>query len=203
VLRWSSPQRDRQAHDWRTCGLEPNSKACEISRNAGHQIWQGFAEDALFVIPEDRKFDVIHLGQTIEHLGDPLTVVRRLRTLLKVGGKMVLSTPNLNSTQIDLFGPTWSHWHPPYHRFLFSPKSMRLLGELADLKVSHIRSYSHPYWTSMSVQLNRLGVAAAVPHTIEFSRDIVTEASTISFWSRLLWNWRGKGDYLVAVYQKR
>ena len=189
--------------DWKTCGLEPNSKAAEVSRQAGHQIWQGFAEDALFVVPPDRKFDVIHLGQTIEHLGDPLTVVRRLRSLLKVGGQMVLSTPNLDSKQIDLFGPTWSHWHPPYHRFLFSPKSLRLMAELAGLSVVHIRSYSHPYWTSMSVQLNRMGVAAAVPHTVTFDEDVVNEAMTIGFWSGILWNWRNKGDYLVAVFQKR
>ena len=110
--------------DWQTCGLEPNSKAAEVARKAGHQIWQGFAEDALFVVPPEMSFDVIHLGQTIEHLGDPLTVIRRLRSLLKVGGRIILSTPNLNSRQIDLFGPTWSHWHPPYHRFLFSPKSL-------------------------------------------------------------------------------
>jgi len=189
--------------DWKTCGLEPNSKAAEVARKAGHEVWQGFAEDALFVVPPEMTFDVIHLGQTIEHLGDPLTVIRRLRSLLKIGGRIILSTPNLNSRQIDLFGPTWSHWHPPYHRFLFSPKSLRLLAKKADLDVRGIRSYSHPYWTSMSVQLNRMGVAAAVPHTVHFSEDVISEAMSLSFWSRWLWDWRGKGDYLVAVFQKR
>ena len=55
----------------------------------------------------------------------------------------------------------------------------------------------------MSVQLNRMGVAAAVPHTVHFSEDVISEAMSLSFFSRWLWDWRGKGDYLVAVYQKR
>ncbi len=189
--------------DWKTYGLEPNSKAAELARREGHQVWQGFAEDATFVVPQDMSFDVIHLGQTIEHLGDPLTVVRRLRGLLKPGGRMVLSTPNLNSKQIDLFGPTWSHWHPPYHRFLFSPKSLKMMAKLADMELVRTRSYSHPYWTCMSVQLNKMGVGAAVPHTVNFSDEVVNEALSLTFWSKWLWDWRGRGDYLVTVFRKR
>ena len=166
-------------------------------------MWLGFAEDATYVVPPEMSFDVIHLGQTIEHLSDPLMVVRRLRGLLKAGGRIVLSTPNLWSKQIDLFGPTWSHWHPPYHRFLFSPKSLRTMAHLADMDFVRIRSYSHPYWTCMSVQLNRMGVGAAVPHTVNFSDDVVREAQSLTFWSKRLWDWRGKGDYVVAVFRKR
>ena len=189
--------------DWHTCGLEPNAKAVALSQAAGHQVWQGFAEDCAYVIPDGMSFDIIHLGQTIEHLGDPLMVVRRLRGLLKPGGLMVLSTPNLDSKQIDLFGPTWSHWHPPYHRFLFSRKSLGRLAELAEFDMIRCRSYSHPYWTCMSVQLNKLGVGAAVPHTVEFPKEIVEVGQSLTFWSKLLWDWRGKGDYLLAVFRKR
>jgi len=189
--------------DWKTYGLEPNSKAAEQAWAKGHSVWLGFAEDATYVVPPEMSFDVIHLGQTIEHVGDPLMVVRRLRGLLKPGGRIVLSTPNLWSKQIDLFGPTWSHWHPPYHRFLFSPKSLRMMAHLADMDFVRIRSYSHPYWTCMSVKLNRMGVGAAVPHTVNFSDDVVREAMSLTFWSKRLWDWRGKGDYVVAVFRKR
>ena len=159
--------------DWKTYSLEQNSKPAELSRREGHPVWQGFAEDATWVIPLEMSFDVIHLGQTIEHLGDPLTVVRRLRGLLKPGGRIVLSTPNLHSWQLYLFAPTWSQWQPPYHRFLFSPKSLKTMAKLADMDLIRLRSYSHPYWTCMSVQLNRLGCGAAVPHTISFPDDSV------------------------------
>ena len=189
--------------DWRTFGLEANGKAVEAARSQGHQVWQGFAEDATFLIPEEKFFDVIHLGQTLEHFIDPLTVIRRLRALLKPGGRMVLSTPNLWSQQVKLFGPTWAHWHPPYHRHIFSRKSLSILAKLCDLDMLAVHSYSHIYWTCLSVQLNRIGCGGAVPHTIDFPQEIVCVAASLTLWSKLLWDWRGRGDYLVTVFRKR
>jgi glycosyltransferase involved in cell wall biosynthesis/2-polyprenyl-3-methyl-5-hydroxy-6-metoxy-1,4-benzoquinol methylase len=189
--------------DWQTYGLEANAKAVEAARAQGHQVWQGFAEDAAFVIPEDMFFDVIYLGQTLEHFIDPLTVIRRLRALLKPGGRMVLSTPNLGSQQVKIFGPTWAHWHPPYHRHIFSRKSLAILARQCDLEMLGIESYSHIYWTCMSVQLNRIGCGGAVPHTVDFPDDIVRIAASLTLWSKLLWDWRGRGDYLVTVFRKR
>jgi glycosyltransferase involved in cell wall biosynthesis/2-polyprenyl-3-methyl-5-hydroxy-6-metoxy-1,4-benzoquinol methylase len=189
--------------DWRTFGLEANGKAVEAARSLGHQIWQGFAEDATFVIPEDMFFDVIHLGQTLEHFVDPLTVIRRLRALLKPGGRMVLSTPNLWSQQVKLFGPTWAHWHPPYHRHIFSRKSLAILARRCDMEMLGVRSYSHIYWTCLSVQLNRIGCGGAVPHTVDFPDEIVRVAASLTLWSKLFWDWRGRGDYLVTLFRKR
>jgi glycosyltransferase involved in cell wall biosynthesis/SAM-dependent methyltransferase len=189
--------------DWKTFGLEANAKAVDAARRQGHQVWQGFAEDATFVIPEDLFFDVVHLGQTLEHFIDPLTVIRRLRAVLKPGGRMILSTPNLHSQQVKLFGPTWAHWHPPYHRHIFSRKSLGILARQSDLEMIDVRSYSHIYWTCMSVQLNRIGCGGAVPHTIDFAADVVRVASNLTLWSKLLWDWRSRGDYLVAVFRKR
>lgn len=187
---------------WRGHGLEPNAKAVEVARGKGHRVWRGFAEDAPFVIPESLAFDVIYLGQTIEHLLDPVLVVRRLAGMLAPGGLIVMSTPNLNAKQIELFGPTWAHWHVPYHRHIFSKKSLRALGKLAGLEMVSSRTYSHPYWTCLSVQLNKLGLAAVVPHAVDFGPEITTPAAQITGWSKTLWDWRGKGDYLFVAFRK-
>jgi glycosyltransferase involved in cell wall biosynthesis/SAM-dependent methyltransferase len=192
----------KQRTDWITCGLEPNANAAAVAQAKGHRVWQGFAEDAVYVVPEGVQFDVIYLGQTIEHLLDPLTVVRRLRTLLKPGGRLVVSTPNLRARQIKQFGPTWAHWHVPYHRHIFSDKSMRLLARLSEFDIERLRHYSHPYWTCISVALNRLGLAAAVPHAVPFGHDIVQPALNLTAWSKYLWDWRGQGDYIFAVLRR-
>jgi SAM-dependent methyltransferase len=154
------------------------------------------------VIPPPRAFDILFLGQTIEHLDDPLAVLRRLVNLLAPGGVLVLSTPNLDSRQIDLFGPTWSHWHPPYHRTLFSRKSLELLGRGAGLEMARCRSHSHPYWSGLSLRLHAMGLGAAVPHGLEIPAELKPAALGLAAWSRWNWDWRGGGDYLFAVFRR-
>ena len=193
----------RKQTKWQTCGIEPNPAAVEVARQKGHQVWQSGAEDAAYVVPAGQQFEIIYLGQTIEHFDDPLRVVRCLATMLAPGGVMVLSTPNLDSRQVDFFGPTWAHWHVPYHRVLFGRRSLRRLGELACLKQVRCRSHSHSYWTAYSVQLNQLGVAGAVSHMWQPPEEVLRVARSIAAWSRLLWNWRGRGDYLVAVFERK
>ncbi len=187
---------------WRLCGLELNARAVDVARGKGHQVWQGGAGDAPYVIDADQRFDVIFLGQTIEHLNEPMTAVRRLATLLRPGGILILTTPNLDSAQIELFGPTWSHWHMPYHRYLFSEKSLGLLGEGAALRMVRCFTRCHPYWTALTLKLNELGLGGSVSHNVDIDRRLALKAMYLNVWAKLWWNWRGKGDYLVAAFQK-
>ena len=184
---------------WQVFGLEANAKAVQVARDKGHRVWQASAEDAPFVVPEEQSFDLIFLGQTMEHLDDPLAALNRLRPLLAPGGAIVVTVPNLDSKQVEFFGPTWAHWHMPYHRTLLSRRALRRLAQLAGMKVDRLRTRTHPYWTTMSVQLNRLGLGAVVPHTAYFSNVMAMHGTRLTGWCRLLWDWRGRGDYLFAV----
>jgi SAM-dependent methyltransferase len=189
--------------DWMLSGVEPNPKAAAVARAKGHTVWQAGAEDVMAVVPGGSRFDLIFLSQVIEHVQDPLGVVRRLKELLRPEGMLVLSTPNLDAKQIELFGPTWAHWHLPYHRALFSRQAMRKLAEQAGMRLARLRTYSHPYWTCLSFYLNRLGLGGAVPHTAEIPPDVARAAASFTAWSKVLWDWRGKGDYLVAALTPR
>ena len=184
---------------WKLFGLEANATAASAAQARGHHIWQATAEDAALVIPQGVAFDVIFLGQTIEHLEDPLIALNRLRLMLAPGGVIVVGTPNLDSKQVELFGPTWAHWHMPYHRTIVSRKALRRMARLAGMKVERLRTRTHPYWTTMSVQLNRLGLGAVVPHSALFPNVIAMHGTRLSGWCRLLWDWRGRGDYMIAV----
>jgi len=194
----------KQRTDWITCGLEPNARAVQVATGKGHQVWQAGAEDAPFVVPQGKLFDVIFLGQTVEHLEHPPTVIRRLRDLLAPGGVIVLSTPNLDSKQIELFGPTWAHWHLPYHRTLFNRNSLGRLAKCAAMRLVQSRTYSHPYWSALSLQLNEIGLGGAVPHGQKTLEDrFIRPAQKLAAWSALLWDWRGKGDYIYATLARQ
>jgi ADP-heptose:LPS heptosyltransferase/glycosyltransferase involved in cell wall biosynthesis len=188
---------------WQLSGLEANANAVKVAREKGHPIWESTAEDAALIVPETTSFDLIFLGQTMEHLDDPLAAINRLKPLLAPGGAFVISVPNLNSKQVELFGPTWAHWHMPYHRTLLTPRALRRLAKLAGLRVERLRTRTHPYWTTMSVQLNRLGLGAVVPHTAYFSNVMAMHGTRLTGWCRLLWDWQGRGDYMVAILRSR
>ncbi|MBI2971124.1 MAG: class I SAM-dependent methyltransferase [Candidatus Aenigmarchaeota archaeon] len=46
-------------------------------------------------LPFREKFDIILLGGVVEHLKDPVTAVRRLKTCLKKDGMFIITVPNV------------------------------------------------------------------------------------------------------------
>lgn len=180
---------------WTSFGLEPNILAAKIASEKGHPVWCGRAENADSLIPQGQQFDIIYMGQSIEHVIDPVKVLRHLRRLLAPGGLLVVSTPNLDSREIDWFGPTWAHWHAPYHRYIFSKKGLHALARQVGLLPLYFRTFSHPYWTTMSLAQNWLGLGGSASHTINFDPLLTNTAQKINFWKKIIWNRLDKGDY--------
>ena len=179
-------------------GSEANAKAVEVARSKGHNVFQATAEDAALIVPQDMNFDIIFLGQTMEHLDDPLIALNRLRLLLSPDGKIVVSVPNLDSKQVEFFGPTWAHWHMPYHRTLLSRQGLRRLARLAGMRFERLRTRT-PLLDDDVRAAHRLGLGAVVPHTAHFPNVIAMHGTRLTGWCRLLWGWRGRGDYMLAV----
>jgi ADP-heptose:LPS heptosyltransferase/glycosyltransferase involved in cell wall biosynthesis len=184
---------------WKLFGIESNAAAIEVARSKDYQVWHAAAEDAAVTIPEGNSFHVVFLGRAMEHWDDPLVGLNRLKLLLAPGGAIVIAVPNLDSKQVELFGPTWAHWNVPYHRTLLSRRALGRLAAMAGMRVERLCTRTHPYWTTMSVQLNRLGLGGVVPLGAEFPNDIAMHGTRLTGWSRLLWDWRGRGDFMTAV----
>jgi glycosyltransferase involved in cell wall biosynthesis/SAM-dependent methyltransferase len=184
---------------WISYGLEPNSLAVKIATEKGHRVWCGRAENADFQIPHEQQFDVIYMGQSIEHVNDPVHVLAHLRRFLSPDGVLVVSTPNLDSQEIDWFGPTWAHWHPPYHRYVFSKKGLHALAKQVGLLPLYFRTFSNPNWTAMSLAHNWMGLGGSASHAVTFDPAIAKKAHRINFWKEVIWNRLDKGDYCFFV----
>ena len=78
---------------------------------------------------------------------------------------------------------------------------LRRMATLADMRVVRYRTRTLPYPTCVSVQLNRLGLGATVPDTARFPNDVASRGVRLTGWSRLLWDWRGRGDFMFAVLE--
>jgi glycosyltransferase involved in cell wall biosynthesis/SAM-dependent methyltransferase len=184
---------------WTLSGTETNPDAARIARSKGFTVWETSAQDAPLVIPAEELFDVIYVAGLLEHLPDPLLVLRRLRQILAPGGRIVIDTPNLDSKTLDVFGPTWSQWQMPYHRTLVGRRGLRELARRASFRIDRLRTRTHPAAVVKSVQQNDLGLAATVPDTAEFPADVASRGVLLAGWARTLWDWRGRGDTIYAV----
>ncbi len=118
----------RRLHpNWHLYGFDNNEAACEHTRAKGFEVWDGNFMDV--DLPKE-YFDIIHLGHVIEHIEDPRKALIKIHNLLKLGGEIIIITPNFDSLAARVFGSYWFALDSPRHLFLFSPKTIsRLLSE--------------------------------------------------------------------------
>jgi 2-polyprenyl-3-methyl-5-hydroxy-6-metoxy-1,4-benzoquinol methylase len=110
-------------------------------------VFSGFLEDS--GLPQG-SFDYIYMGDVIEHVSDPLALMRQVKGLLKPEGKIIVLTPNLDCLWSKMtfklfrwFGIPWSSLTPPHHLFQFSTSNLDRLISKTGLTISS-RSYAHP-----------------------------------------------------------
>ena len=133
-------------HQSRGCevyGVEADENVRRIAEQYGFDVRVGlFDADAY---PRE-FFDYVTLDQVIEHMVDPLTVMRGVAKALKPGGVAVVSTPNSGGWGARVFGRKWINWHVPYHLQHFTRRSMALLAAKAGLSVTGARTLTHSDW---------------------------------------------------------
>ncbi len=112
---------------WEVAGIEPNPKAAEYTRNElGVEIYQQRFADA--PLPNN-QFDVITMWNVLEHLDFPSQDLRRAMEILRPGGWLVFSIPNLESLDARLFGHAWIGWDLPRHLYLFPGSQLKAVLE--------------------------------------------------------------------------
>jgi SAM-dependent methyltransferase len=75
------------------CGIETSSFAVQKCRDQGLDVIEGQISADGF---GGRKFDVITLFEVIEHLSDPMSVIKQAALLLKPGGVIHVQTGNVD-----------------------------------------------------------------------------------------------------------
>lgn len=80
----------------------------DISLNAVHNARQLFAVNVECIdfmkFQPDAKYDIICMGDVIEHIADPKTAIRRAGGMLEPGGLLWISTPNFDGAYSKYFG---------------------------------------------------------------------------------------------------
>jgi len=85
-------------------------------------------------VPSD-AFDAVTLNHVIEHVTDPVALLRETKRILKPDGRLIIVTPNSKSLGHRKFKMAWVNLDPPRHLQIFSPDSLRECARLSGLRV--------------------------------------------------------------------
>ncbi len=113
---------------WRVEGTDFSAEAARLAstRLGGITVRVGSIEELDL---EHEQFDLITLWDVLEHLYNPLDALRRIHSLLKPGGLLIISVPNFASLESRLLGRSWGHLDVPRHLTHFTSDSLAKMLE--------------------------------------------------------------------------
>jgi SAM-dependent methyltransferase len=123
-----------------SAGFEPFG--VELSEYSAKIAGDKFGEQAIFngvleKSPFGRKsFDVVTMFDLLEHVRDPMSVLKKTSELLKDDGIVAIMTPDTDSLTHRLMGKKWTHYKIE-HLFYFNRKSIRELAGRCGFSVVH------------------------------------------------------------------
>jgi SAM-dependent methyltransferase len=122
----------------RVAGVEINDSCREWAASALHlDVRRDLNEFG------DERFDVITFQDTLEHLTDPLGMLRTCAGHLTPGGVIFLQLPNRLSRMARDAGRRWNWYSAPDHLMHMSPRSVTVAAGLSGLRVGSLRTVDH------------------------------------------------------------
>ena len=124
--------------------VDIDDASIEVARSRGLDGFVGRFED----YETDERFDLILMLNLIEHVADPMALLRRARELLKPNGVVWLQTPNFRALDARLFRHrNWVGYHCPRHWVIFSEDGLRrALGDAELEPVRFNRTQGGYFW---------------------------------------------------------
>lgn len=126
-----------------------------VPEKAGFPIHHGTLENIQFT----RKYDIITMLHVLEHTSNPVSTLQRCRELLNEGGYLMVVVPNYQSldsrikdvlSALKLKSRPYKHLALGHHNYVFSIKSLEVLGEKCGFQVIH-RQTQQPAWRASTL----------------------------------------------------
>lgn len=103
----------------------------------------------------DGHFDFITLGHVIEHVPEPVALLKRLRQWLRPGGKLFVECPNAKAASLEVFGRFWRGLEAPRHLAIPTRKGLETALNQAGFEAEfwHIRPWTRQEIIRLSMQV--------------------------------------------------
>lgn len=126
-----------RAHGWDVEGIDLDPKVLETCRLRGLRVREGTLEEQRYA---EGQFDAVSMRHVLEHVPEPVRLLRECRRILRPGGVLVVLTPNADSLGHRVFGRDWLGLDVSRHLTVFSLGALRLAAERAGFTVESCRS---------------------------------------------------------------
>ena len=127
-------------------GVEFSGDASQLARKKFRlDVVTGDIQAAAF---PDNEFDVVFMGDVIEHLTDPVSTLSEINRVTGSEGLLVLVCPTQTNTMFsrvgffvyDILGKKATINLPPYHLFEYRPDSLAKLLDRSGFEIIHARA---------------------------------------------------------------
>jgi len=153
-----------KAKGWQGIGIETEeARAKFASANYQVKVLQGYYSEGKV---GGAPFDLITLNHVLEHLPEPMVLLKALLdSNLSNGGLVYIEVPRANSWQAKIAGKNWMHWDIPKHLTHWTEPV--LLGEMAKIGFSKIAD------RRFSIHLGLMGMVQSVMSIFGFRDNLV------------------------------
>lgn len=123
---------------WEVQGVEPDPESARVAqREQGVPVVVGTLEQAKL---RENSVDAITVRHVLEHVADPMALLRECHRVLRPGGQLAVVTPNIESLGHKVFRHSWRALETPRHFYLFNLKTLGLCSERVNLRVRTLRT---------------------------------------------------------------
>jgi 2-polyprenyl-3-methyl-5-hydroxy-6-metoxy-1,4-benzoquinol methylase len=124
---------------WHVHGIEPDERSAKVARRASGAPIHPALGAAPY--PPD-QFDVITMNHVLEHVPDPVPVLRRCFRLCRPGGLIGIVVPNWRALGHRFFGRHWYALEPPRHAVMYERRTLERTLERAGFRVETVSTTS-------------------------------------------------------------
>lgn len=142
----------------------PGPAAVRAKAVQGVKLHLGSLDEAEY---EEGFFDAVTMWHVIEHLPQVAELPQKISRILKPGGKLYISCPNIESWQARAFSKRWLHLDPPRHLWLTPPERLISMFELNSFELVSARHFS--------AEQNVYGILQSLLNLVPQRRDYLYE----------------------------
>lgn len=130
-----------EENGWEAVGIDTDEKVIKLGREKFRvNLRNTKLEEAGF---KSGEFDVVVLEHTLEHIFEPLKLIRIIRKIPRRGGIIIVRVPNVEGLPIkiqNLRGEIWYGYNPRQHVWHFTQKTLRQLLESEGFEILELQA---------------------------------------------------------------
>ena len=143
-----------QERGWKAQGLELSRFAYRYAKRRKLQVINKTLEQARF---REGTFDAVSIFDVIEHLPNPKGTLKEINRVLRKGGIIAVTTPNIGSLVARILGKRWEEVRRVReHIYFFSEETLRKMLESAGFEVVKVESAGRYFSVHSAIERGKL-----------------------------------------------